>query len=256
MGGHTFTSAYFIVYESTKHGEELVCTYPECRQGGVKFRYCRHCGIPVASRNFRTQHMHGLTVGEGNTADDEDAECNSGDSEDGGHDGREGATTFLLLKKSLKLGPACIPCRARGAPLEHNPNTAYFVISPDIKHGDELLCSFPSCKGAGAKFRYCLYCRKPVAKGNFKNRHKHANANAKEETEKASKRSSLKGENWKDGANVAIAELPVYPNHKVAAEGQKARVSPKTHDVPSVKEAGHSVTEGDIAAHATAESHP
>ena len=60
-------------------------------------------------------------------------------------------------------------------PMAHNFKTAYFMIPPTIEHGDELLCSFPSCRSAGAKFRYCLHCKLPVAKRNFRNRHKHGN---------------------------------------------------------------------------------
>ena len=59
--------------------------------------------------------------------------------------------------------------------MAHNFKTAYFIIPPTIEHGDELLCSFPSCRSAGAKFRYCLHCKVPVAKRNFRNRHKHGN---------------------------------------------------------------------------------
>ena len=60
-------------------------------------------------------------------------------------------------------------------PMAHNFKTAYFIIPPGIEHGDELLCSFPTCRSAGAKFRYCLHCKVPVAKRNFRNRHKHGN---------------------------------------------------------------------------------
>jgi hypothetical protein len=57
--------------------------------------------------------------------------------------------------------------------MAHNFKTAHFVIPPTIQHGDELVCSFPACRSAGAKFRYCLHCKVPVAKRNFRNRHKH-----------------------------------------------------------------------------------
>ena len=65
------------------------------------------------------------------------------------------------------------PCQARGMPKAHNYKTAYFTIPSDIKHGEELMCSFPCCSSAGAKFRYCSHCKVPVAKRNFRNRHKH-----------------------------------------------------------------------------------
>ena len=36
------------------------------------------------------------------------------------------------------------------------------------------MCSHPTCRSAGVKFRYCLYCKKPVTKQNFRSRHLHA----------------------------------------------------------------------------------
>jgi len=50
---------------------------------------------------------------------------------------------------------------------------AYLVISPSIKHGDDLICSYPSCCKDGPKFRFCSVCRIPVAKRNFHQRHSH-----------------------------------------------------------------------------------
>jgi hypothetical protein len=43
-----------------KHGEELFCSFKTCRNGGVKFRFCTICQVPVAKRNFRQRHMHGM----------------------------------------------------------------------------------------------------------------------------------------------------------------------------------------------------
>jgi hypothetical protein len=42
------------------HGEELFCSHQTCRNGGVKFRFCTVCQVPVAKRNFRKRHMHGM----------------------------------------------------------------------------------------------------------------------------------------------------------------------------------------------------
>lgn len=46
-----------------KHGEELICSYFACRNAGIKFRYCSHCKVPVAKRNFRKRHKHGGNPG-------------------------------------------------------------------------------------------------------------------------------------------------------------------------------------------------
>jgi hypothetical protein len=43
---------------NASHGEELVCSHPICRQGGIKFLLCKHCDEPVAKRSFRLHHNH------------------------------------------------------------------------------------------------------------------------------------------------------------------------------------------------------
>lgn len=48
-----------MIPENVKHGEELICSYFACRNAGIKFRYCSHCKVPVAKRNFRKRHKHG-----------------------------------------------------------------------------------------------------------------------------------------------------------------------------------------------------
>ncbi|KAG7348217.1 hypothetical protein IV203_016922 [Nitzschia inconspicua] len=66
------------------------------------------------------------------------------------------------------------PCRARGMPLNHTTETAYLTISKNMNHGDELVCSHPSCNfTGGVKFCWCHYCQIPVAKRNFRIRHNH-----------------------------------------------------------------------------------
>ena len=35
-----------------------MCSYPACRNAGVKFCFCTVCRIPVAKRNFRIRHNH------------------------------------------------------------------------------------------------------------------------------------------------------------------------------------------------------
>lgn len=51
-------TAYFTIKKNEKHGRELVCSFPGCRDGGVKFCYCNYCRVPVARRNFRLRHHH------------------------------------------------------------------------------------------------------------------------------------------------------------------------------------------------------
>ncbi|KAL3945065.1 MAG: hypothetical protein SGBAC_000856 [Bacillariaceae sp.] len=55
---HNAKTAYFVVPEDVKHGAELVCSYDQCRNAGIKFRYCVFCSLPVAKRNFFKKHKH------------------------------------------------------------------------------------------------------------------------------------------------------------------------------------------------------
>ncbi len=220
---HNLKTAYFFIPENSEHGDELMCAYPSCRNAGVKFRYCLHCKVPVAKRNFRNRHRHGVMedcsdeedaseeeevdktckVEVGTTATDIHGEIchpvgnnigsaaggdNNDDDDDDDYTGVKKEHILIIPgidnannlsssdpmnNKKKKNGKLRVPCRARGLPLAHNFKSAYFIIPPNIEHGDELLCSFPLCRNAGAKFRYCLHCKVPVAKRNFRNRHKH-----------------------------------------------------------------------------------
>jgi hypothetical protein len=63
-----------VIPENVKHGEELICSYFACRNAGIKFRYCSHCKVPVAKRNFRKRHKHGgedIPKGTGDDSGDE-----------------------------------------------------------------------------------------------------------------------------------------------------------------------------------------
>mmetsp|Transcript_26211 Transcript_26211/g.46534 ORF Transcript_26211/g.46534 Transcript_26211/m.46534 type:complete len:534 (+) Transcript_26211:140-1741(+) len=56
---HNFETAYFAISEDMKHGSPLVCSYPACRDKGVKFLYCAFCKDTGAKRQFRERHNHG-----------------------------------------------------------------------------------------------------------------------------------------------------------------------------------------------------
>ena len=42
-----------MVTEDTEHGEGLVCSFPTCRNAGIKFRYCKFCNDAIARRSFK-----------------------------------------------------------------------------------------------------------------------------------------------------------------------------------------------------------
>eukprot|EP00529_Nitzschia_sp_RCC80_P004210 CAMPEP_0113462528 /NCGR_PEP_ID=MMETSP0014_2-20120614/12146_1 /TAXON_ID=2857 /ORGANISM="Nitzschia sp." /LENGTH=955 /DNA_ID=CAMNT_0000354409 /DNA_START=659 /DNA_END=3526 /DNA_ORIENTATION=+ /assembly_acc=CAM_ASM_000159 len=79
----------------------------------------------------------------------------------------------LDTTKKIPTFTIILPCRARGMPPDHNFKNAHFIIPPDVKHGQELVCSHAVCRQRGIKFRYCWECRIPVAKRNFHQRHSH-----------------------------------------------------------------------------------
>ena len=77
-------SAYFVISEDAKHGENLVCSYYACRNGGIKFRYCAYCMAPVAKRNFSRRHDHGMSKKKGANSirdDEEEEDDDDGESE-------------------------------------------------------------------------------------------------------------------------------------------------------------------------------
>eukprot|EP00573_Skeletonema_grethae_P010462 CAMPEP_0201697938 /NCGR_PEP_ID=MMETSP0578-20130828/15592_1 /ASSEMBLY_ACC=CAM_ASM_000663 /TAXON_ID=267565 /ORGANISM="Skeletonema grethea, Strain CCMP 1804" /LENGTH=680 /DNA_ID=CAMNT_0048184305 /DNA_START=106 /DNA_END=2148 /DNA_ORIENTATION=- len=228
---HNFKTAYFIIPDGIEHGDELVCSYPSCRQAGVKFRYCLHCKVPVAKRNFRNRHRHGVPGGDGGSVTGEDDESVSSEGTVEENDGKAAAnpaeslkddddysgvkkehlliipgvdTTSEEKKKKKKKKSKRVPCRARGMPMAHNFKTSYFIIPDNIQHGDELECSFPACRSAGAKFRYCLHCKVPVAKRNFRNRHKHGNMGEKKRSPPSATKESENAPAFPSGEGICL----------------------------------------------------
>ncbi len=51
-------TAFFEIPKNSKHGMDLTCSFPACRNGGVKFLYCKFCDEVIAKRTFRTHHAH------------------------------------------------------------------------------------------------------------------------------------------------------------------------------------------------------
>jgi len=66
-------------------------------------------------------------------------------------------------------------CKARGTPLDHQEDRAVlqFIRGEEYNHGADLICSHIVCRQNGVKFRYCAFCKKAVAKRNFRKRHAH-----------------------------------------------------------------------------------
>ncbi len=54
---HNSSTAYVVIPEGVKHGDELLCSHPACRISR-KFLYCQHCKVPITKPNF-SRHRHG-----------------------------------------------------------------------------------------------------------------------------------------------------------------------------------------------------
>jgi len=80
------------------------------------------------------------------------------------------------------------------ATLDNNQQTAYFIIDPTMAHGTELLCSYPSCRASGSKFRYCFYCNKAAHKRNFWKEHSH-NQDRRNSTDSSSSTANIETNN-------------------------------------------------------------
>ena len=65
------------------------------------------------------------------------------------------------------------PCPAKKMGPAHNRATAYFIIPPNSPHGMPLICSHALCRRGRLKFVYCKYCRQPVSRMKFDERHAH-----------------------------------------------------------------------------------
>jgi hypothetical protein len=64
-------TAFFEITTDTAHGTELVCSFPQCRNGGVKFLFCKFCNDAIARRSFRTQHLHATALSAASTENNE-----------------------------------------------------------------------------------------------------------------------------------------------------------------------------------------
>lgn len=157
-----------------------------------------------------------------------------------------------------------LPCRARGMPSDHNfevrirlfsiENTifvllpdsltlvffyeflknAHFEIPATVRHGEELLCSYDTCRHAGVKFRYCAVCHLPVAKRNFHQRHSHGQ------------------QMYTSCANPAmlLAESDAAPKAKLSKKQKKLRKKNKNKEQRRLSNDGGGFTTG-LADHAT-----
>jgi len=143
-------------------------------------------------------------------------------------------TTSEEKKRKKKKKSKRVPCRARGMPMAHNFKTSYFIIPDNIQHGDELECSFPACRSAGAKFRYCLHCKVPVAKRNFRNRHKHGNMGDKKRSPPSASKESENAPSFpsKEGICLPVNDVENDNDEKVKTPEVEAEGDLKPSSLP------------------------
>ncbi|KAG7348326.1 HSF-type DNA-binding protein [Nitzschia inconspicua] len=79
---HNQYTAFFEIPKNPEHGMDLVCSYPACRNGGIKFLYCKYCDDVIAKRTFRVQHLHEDLVKEEAGGEKEDTANDSADISD------------------------------------------------------------------------------------------------------------------------------------------------------------------------------
>ena len=143
-------TAYFEISEGLKHGDPLICSYPECRNRGVKFLYCTYCKDPVAKRNFRNRHNHGMTTAEGDSSETKSkasantangpAKVTSGSSASDGSGSSEGA---IKKGENIKKRSAAVAglSDAAGAvhPAERSKLARLEMADPDRVRAWQLL---------------------------------------------------------------------------------------------------------------------
>ncbi|KAL3917832.1 MAG: hypothetical protein SGILL_004523 [Bacillariaceae sp.] len=73
---HNMHTAFFEIPQEPKHGMELVCSFALCRNGGIKFLWCKYCEDVIAKRTFKANHLHkDLVNGENGNLEVEAAEA-------------------------------------------------------------------------------------------------------------------------------------------------------------------------------------
>lgn len=131
-------------------------------------------------------------------------------------------------------GSVVVPCRARGMPMDHNFKTAYFVIPENVRHGEELICSYFACRNAGVKFRYCSHCKVPVAKRNFRKRHRHGDNDKSRIVDDDD--DSEEGSRGGNNGDADMDDIPSQVTTKIPTQESKmpAKVAPKASSMEEI----------------------
>eukprot|EP00539_Tryblionella_compressa_P014373 CAMPEP_0178825490 /NCGR_PEP_ID=MMETSP0746-20121128/6254_1 /TAXON_ID=913974 /ORGANISM="Nitzschia punctata, Strain CCMP561" /LENGTH=700 /DNA_ID=CAMNT_0020487267 /DNA_START=80 /DNA_END=2182 /DNA_ORIENTATION=+ len=159
---HNFKTAYFVISEKAKHGEDLVCSYFACRNGGVKFRYCAHCMAPVAKRNFCRRHDHGMSGAKGGDQDeikeDEDDDDEEMDESERTMDQGEPVDAHVTAVKTPKVLPPARPSKLGESSDERKRKHEDLVEQNDVDSEDhddndqELIAEAGDDEGKEAAF--------------------------------------------------------------------------------------------------------
>eukprot|EP00934_Nitzschia_sp_Nitz4_P003786 Nitzschia sp. Nitz4//scaffold175_size95217//76442//78480//NITZ4_004734-RA/size95217-snap-gene-0.67-mRNA-1//1//CDS//3329538972//3776//frame0 len=145
----------------------------------------------------------------------------------------EPTTHFAVPDQGKRIpGSTRVPCRARGMPPDHCSESAYFWIHPDMAHGADLLCCYPSCREGGVKFRYCKVCKVPAAKRSFLFRHGHSNKKrAGRESPPVSSDAEEVSDNGASDGEKAKRNLTFHEDTKDSSNAQDTSSESKKKDV-------------------------
>jgi len=127
-----------------------------------------------------------------------------------------------------------LPCRARGMPLSHNRHSAIFKINrQSIDHGTDLICSHPTCRDEGTKFRYCKICKVPASKRTFSYFHAHRNHQGNTGTNHGSETNDIKNNSLTTASVGRVTPQHIYSETDLLSISQSVASYNTRNDGPS-----------------------
>ena len=143
-----------MVTEDTEHGEGLVCSFPTCRNAGIKFRYCKLCNDAIARRSFKEhQASHDADV---DAVEDQTGEIDRklpAKLQDGMNVSTLGGTNDRIIGQSRELNkPEAVlgAINTSDAQVGSGPKEQFAPSAKRQKAWDSLLNQRPSRNNQGA----------------------------------------------------------------------------------------------------------
>lgn len=118
-----------------------------------------------------------------------------------------------------------------------------------MEHGEELICSYTKCRSNGIKFRYCAFCKVPVAKRNFFKKHAHAE-DKKAKTNEAINSAPVAPASAGNGQN----KIDLSTVAKVRLSSMSEKIKPPTSSTNKLNGAQNPVTDNPMLGNAKVSS--